>query len=140
MGKRRDRDETETNKRTRQRRRERRVGAGDGGRGVRLRELIREEVNLLLRHEVGDPRLAGVEITMVELAGDCARLWYSCADGRDCGDACDGAAGFLRAHLAETLGLKRTPELRFRRDPAARVADADAAAASARAALRETGN
>jgi ribosome-binding factor A len=29
-------------------------------------------------------------------------------------------AGFLRTELAENLGLKRTPELRFRRDPASR--------------------
>jgi ribosome-binding factor A len=95
--------------------------AGDMSRQGRLRELIREETNLLFRNEIRDPRLEGVEITMVELAGDCARLWYRAADGRDCNEACERAAGFLRRHLAETLGLKRTPELRFRRDPAARL-------------------
>ena len=46
---------------------------------MRLQELIREEVNLILRNEVRDPRLDGVVITMVELAGDgsCARLWFT---------------------------------------------------------------
>ena len=49
----------------------------DGTRTVRLQELIREEVNFMLRSEVRDPRLEGVVVTMVELAGDGsrARLW-----------------------------------------------------------------
>ena len=102
---------------------------GDGTRVVRLQELIREEVNLILRNEVRDPRLDGVVITMVELAGDgsCARLWFTAEENDDNdGDddkrkACEHIAGFLRTQLAESLGLKRTPELRFRRDPASRA-------------------
>ena len=99
--------------------------AGGGARTTRLQELIREEVNFLLRSEVGDPRLAGVIITMVELAGDCARLWFTVASNQHnettddaCNEAWTGVAGFLRVQLAQSLGLKRTPELRFRRDPA----------------------
>ena len=107
-------------KRTKQRRdRE----AGNGARTMRLQELIREELNFLLRGEVRDPRLDGVEITMVELSGDGsrARAWFTSKGDRDEGatlEALDGAAGFLRDDLAESLGLKRTPDLRFRRDPA----------------------
>jgi len=122
---------------------------GDGTRTVRLQELIREEVNLILRNEVRDPRLDGVVITMVELAGDssCARLWFTAEEtawgaGELCSprtiaggfgnplrvpekeadkrQALEHVAGFLRTELAENLGLKRTPELRFRRDPASR--------------------
>jgi ribosome-binding factor A len=103
---------------------------GDGTRTVRLQELIREEVNLILRNEVRDPRLDGVVITMVELAGDgsCARLWFT-AEGNDeqTRKACEHVAGFLRTQLAESLGLKRTPELRFRRDPASRAFARDVA-------------
>jgi ribosome-binding factor A len=93
---------------------------GDGTRTVRLQELIREEVNLILRNEVRDPRLDGVVITMVELAGDssCARLWFTAETDKR--QALEHVAGFLRTELAENLGLKRTPELRFRRDPASR--------------------
>jgi ribosome-binding factor A len=99
---------------------------GDGTRVVRLQELIREEVNLILRNEVRDPRLDGVVITMVELAGDgsCARLWFTAEENDgddDKREACEHIAGFLRTQLAESLGLKRTPELRFRRDPASRA-------------------
>jgi ribosome-binding factor A len=104
---------------------------GDGTRIMRLQELIREEVNLILRNEVRDPRLDGVVITMVELAGDgsCARLWFTAQETAeeaakehdDKRAACEHIAGFLRTQLAESLGLKRTPELRFRRDPASRA-------------------
>jgi len=94
---------------------------GDGTRTVRLQELIREEVNLILRNEVRDPRLDSVVITMVELAGERARLWYTAEGDDDRSDACEHIAGFLRTQLAESLGLKRTPELTFRRDPASRA-------------------
>jgi ribosome-binding factor A len=94
---------------------------GEGNRAARLRQLIREEVNFLLRSEIRDPRLRDVEITMVELAGDRARLWFTADDRDDKIEALDGAAGYLRGELAAALGLKRTPELRFRRDPATRA-------------------
>ena len=101
---------------------------GDGTRTVRLQELIREEVNLILRNEVRDPRLDSVVITMVELTGDgsCARLWFTADGDDDKRAACEHIAGFLRTQLAESLGLKRTPELRFRRDPATRALARDA--------------
>jgi ribosome-binding factor A len=110
-------------KRQQHRPRDEERGNGDGTRSGRLQELIREEVNLILRNEVRDPRLDGVVITMVELAGDgsCARLWFTADGDDDKRDACDHIAGFLRTQLAESLGLKRTPELRFRRDPVSRT-------------------
>jgi ribosome-binding factor A len=94
---------------------------GDGARTLRLQELIREEVNYLLRNEVRDPRLDGVEITMVELSGERARLWFTCEGDEDRAPAFERVAGFIRTNLADNLGLKRTPELRFRRDPASRA-------------------
>ena len=99
---------------------------GNGARTVRLQELIREELNLLLRGEIRDPRLDGVEITMVlsSAMATRARVWFSTKTEQDAlqaVDAFDGAAGFLRQDLAESLGLKRTPDLRFRRDPATRA-------------------
>src|SRR5262245_10162067 len=101
---------------------------GDATRVARLQELIREEVNLILRNEVRDPRLDSVVITMVELAGDgsCARLWFTAEGDEDRRAACEHVAGFLRTQLAESLGLKRTPDLRFRRDPASRALRDDA--------------
>ena len=112
-----------TKQQHRSRREEERHGGGDGTRIVRLQELIREEVNLILRNEVRDRRLDSVIVTLVELAGDGsrARLWYTADGDDDRRDACEHIAGFLRTQLAESLGLKRTPDLRFRRDPASRT-------------------
>jgi ribosome-binding factor A len=95
----------------------------DGTRTVRLQELIREEVNFLLQNEVRDARLQGVAVTMVQLAGDgsCARLWFTAATDEDRGEALERARGFLRNRLADSLGLKCTPDLRFRHDPATRA-------------------
>lgn len=75
--------------------------------------------------EIGDARLDGVLITFVELTADgsCARLWYSAPEGSEPREALDRTAGFLRSRLAEALGLKRTPELRFRHDNASRTLD-----------------
>jgi|SRR4051812_17840579 ribosome-binding factor A len=96
---------------------------GDGTRTVRLQELIREELNFLLRGEVQDPRLDSVVVTMVELSpdGSRARIWFAADEPEAALRALDGAAGFLRSDLAEALGLKRTPDLRFRRDPTTRA-------------------
>jgi ribosome-binding factor A len=111
--------------RTRSRERERDRDRDEHGRTARLKELIREELNFLLRSEVSDPRLDGVVVTIVDLTGDgsCARVWFAAQTEGEQMEALDGAAGFLRNHLAESLGLKRTPELRFRRDRATRAFD-----------------
>ena len=103
--------------------RTREPAAGEGARIVRLQELLREELNFLLRSEIRDPRLDGVTVTMVELSGDGsrARIWVRADNEQEALDAMDGAAGFLRNDLAESLGLKRTPELRFRLDPVTRL-------------------
>jgi ribosome-binding factor A len=89
-------------------------------RTARISELIREEINTLLRNDIQDPHLAGVEITMVEMMGDSARLWFLSDGDEDRLPALDRAKGYMRHQLAEALDLKRTPDLRFRRDPATR--------------------
>jgi ribosome-binding factor A len=94
-------------------------------RARRLEELIREEVNFVLSTEIEDPRLDGVRVSYVELTPDgaCARVWFrsdSPAASRSDEQvrALERATGFLRARVADGVALKRTPELRFRRDPA----------------------
>jgi ribosome-binding factor A len=109
-------------KKQQQRNRSRDREAGDGNRTERLQQLVREELNFLLRGELRDPRLDGAVVTMVELArdGSCARVWFSADDADGTREALEGASGFLRHDLCESLGLKRTPELRFRLDPVSR--------------------
>jgi ribosome-binding factor A len=100
---------------------------GAGVRGERLEELMREELNSILRIETEDPRLEGVRITFIELSRDGARAraWYANdatsddASLEQCRAAFEAAHGFLRARLCEALPLKRSPQLTFRWDPQA---------------------
>jgi ribosome-binding factor A len=90
-----------------------------GARSARLQELIREEVSFMFDNEIGDPRLQDVRVTFVELTpdGSCARIWYStAASAREVSRALERVGPLLRTRVAESLGLKRTPEVRFRRD------------------------
>ena len=99
--------------------------ARDGGfRGQRLEGLLCEELNSLLESEVADPRLDGVRVTHVDLArdGSSARVWFVVPSEHELASvhaAFERAAGFLRSRLSDALPLKRSPELRFRHDPAA---------------------
>lgn len=97
---------------------------GDFNRGVRMENVIRDELDVIFRCEIGDPLLATVRITRVELStrGARARAWFHIAQLVEL-DAVERAlaraCGFLRMRLAEALGNARVPELVFRRDPAA---------------------
>jgi len=90
-------------------------------RGVRLEELIREELNLLLDSEVADPTLEYVRVTTVSLSpdGSRARVFFLVdrndteTSVKDIERSLVRATGFLRRELCDALSLKRTPELRF---------------------------
>jgi ribosome-binding factor A len=96
-------------------------------RSLRLEQLIREEMNLLLEYEVSDPNLDGVRITTVSLSPDSARahVFYTMkhmnteTSFREIEASLRRATGFFRRELCEALSLKRTPELRFSLDVAA---------------------
>ena len=97
---------------------------GAGIRALRLGELLREELSSILDGELGDPRFAGVVVTLVELSrdGSRARIWYSMKQDDNSGvaeaqSAFERAAGFFRTRLCDALPLKRFPELTFRYDP-----------------------
>jgi ribosome-binding factor A len=104
--------------------------ARDGGfRGQRLEGLLCEELNSLLATEINDPRLDGARVTRVDLTrdGSSARVWFVAPSESDTplGAVQAGferAAGFLRSRLCDALPLKRSPDLRFRHDPATSVA------------------
>jgi ribosome-binding factor A len=96
-----------------------------GLRALRLELLFREELNSILDGELGDGRLNGAHVTLVEMSrdGSRARIWYA-TTSRDATSvartklAFEHAAPFLRARLCDALPLKRMPELSFRHDPA----------------------
>jgi ribosome-binding factor A len=91
---------------------------GGGFRHERLETSIREELESLLRDDVSDPELDGVHVRAVVLSADyrSARVHFVVPRGRPrpaVERAFARAAPFLRGRLAESIELKRVPDLRF---------------------------
>ena len=88
----------------------------ESSRPKRVAEAIRNELNLVLRHSVADPRLIGVTVTKVEVSPDLksARVYVRAAGPADSRLVMEGmkkARGFFRSHLAKAINLRYTPEL-----------------------------
>lgn len=93
-------------------------GDDAGFRHARLETSIREELDMLLRDDVSDPELEDVRVRAVVLSPDYrnARVHFLVPRGRPRSAverAFSRATAFLRGRLAESVELKRTPELRF---------------------------
>jgi ribosome-binding factor A len=90
----------------------------------RIGEQIRAELARLLHEEITDPRIGLVTLTQVDVSPDLsnARVYWSAMKSEDSDDRAtseaglESASGFLRHRLAQSLDLKRVPEIRFRYD------------------------
>jgi len=95
-------------------------------RSRRVAEVMREELSELIRFELDDPRVEGVEVADVVVSPDMRRadvLVLVSGSGDEPQAALEGldaARHYLRHKLMERLSLFRMPELRFR--PAAELA------------------
>lgn len=85
----------------------------------RVNELLRDHISTILARDINDPRIDGiVTITAVETSRDLAhaRVWVSVTGGQESArrtlQGLRSATGFLQRSLM-SLGLRRTPELRF---------------------------
>ncbi|MET0657925.1 MAG: 30S ribosome-binding factor RbfA [Steroidobacteraceae bacterium] len=89
-------------------------------RSRRIGDQIQRALSELLRREVKDPRLGMVTLTEVRVSKDLAyaTVFYSVlgADVATTQEILDGAADYLRGPLGRSLGLRHSPQLRFRRD------------------------
>jgi len=90
---------------------------------ARLNDAFREEISDLLRRQVKDPRLAVfITVTRVEISADIshAKVYVSVMgseeDRKGALQGLEAASSFLRREIGHRLALRRTPELRFRRD------------------------
>lgn len=86
----------------------------------RINDAVREELAIALG-EVREPKVVEnfVSITRAEVAPDLkfATIYFSCiGDSIEAGEGLKKCAGMLRHHLAVTLNLRITPELRFVKD------------------------
>ena len=96
---------------------------GDPGAQVQRPERLEDQIHFLLstliQREARDPELGFVTLTAVRLTGDrsLARVYYTVLGEGGQPDrtrkALGRAAGFLRTQLAQSLRLRRVPELRF---------------------------
>ncbi len=91
---------------------------GAGFRHLRLERSILEELDSLLRDDISDPELEGVRIRAVVLSPDyrSARVHFLVPRARPRSAverAFERATPFLRGRLAESVELKRTPDLKF---------------------------
>lgn len=86
-----------------------------------MQSSLSQEVSLLFRGELSDPRLEGVSLSSFELSPDgrLVRIGYtltpeSAGSGpRAVQAVLEHASGYLRSQLALHLNLKRVPQLRF---------------------------
>jgi ribosome-binding factor A len=88
----------------------------------RINELLREEISVLVRDEVRDPRVGLATITAVETSPelDHARVYFTTlAEDEDREEVVAGlrsAAPFIRGQLGKRLHMRRIPELHFEVD------------------------
>lgn len=90
-----------------------------GHRSERAGERIHQEISLMLDRDISDPRLAGVNVTRVEVTGDLrlAKVYVAPpqdgTDEKEMMDALARASGYFRRNLARSLDLRYAPEIRF---------------------------
>lgn len=88
----------------------------------RLGKQVQQELANIIRTKMKDPRMGSVTITRVEVNKDytVANVSVSIYDNNDSPEetmeALNHGAGFLRSQLGASLQLRKTPELRFKRD------------------------
>jgi ribosome-binding factor A len=88
----------------------------------RINELLREEIALMVRNEVRDPRVGLATITAVETSPelDHARVYVTTlGDEQERDEVLAGlasAAPFIRTQLSKRLHMRRVPELHFQYD------------------------
>ena len=92
-------------------------------RSERIGAEITRIISLTILEELSDPRVSGVSILSVEMSKDnhYAKVFFSMIGGEEliesAREGLGSAAGRFKRHIAETLRLQRTPELRFEYDP-----------------------
>jgi ribosome-binding factor A len=90
-----------------------------GKRLVRVNQLIKEEISLLVQRQLKDPRLGFVTVTDAKLTGDLreASIFYTVlgdeADRSSTAAALESARGLIRSEVGKRLGLRHTPSVTF---------------------------
>lgn len=97
------------------------LGKPESSRPKRVAEAIKNELTILLRQKVRDPRLLGVSIVQVDMTPDLkrAKIYFMVQPGVEVAAARKGLAaarGYFRSYLAAQLNMRFTPDLVFHHD------------------------
>ncbi len=97
------------------------LGRTEVKRAVRVGDVIKNELSMLLVNKVRDKKLSDVSISRVEVTDDLklCRIFYTLFDDckkKEAQQGLERAKGFMRSHLAKTINLRYTPALEFRYD------------------------
>ena len=101
----------------------------DQHRAERVSETVREELAEIIGFELSDPRLAVVDVNLVQVAPDLKHAHVVVALSGDEREqkaamaALDHARHYLRHELARRLNLRKIPELHFEPGPGPAVAE-----------------
>lgn len=80
---------------------------------------IKQEIAALLQKQISDPRLSGAVITGVKVSSDLrlAKIYFSISGGekgrQEAQSGFERARGFIKRELAQRLGLRYMPDLKF---------------------------
>lgn len=88
----------------------------------KVSKLLREELSLVIRRDINDPRLGFISITEVEMTHDfhTAHIYISAygteEEQTNSMEVLQRASGFLRGAIGRSLDMRYTPELSFHLD------------------------
>lgn len=89
----------------------------DEHRARRVSEAVKEEISELISFEMDDPRVANIQVTIVEVSPDMrhasVRIAVDTGEEKKALAALDHAQSYLRHEIATRLSLRRVPELHF---------------------------
>ena len=90
-------------------------------RAVRVNDLLREEIALIVMRRIKDPRVGFLTITGVEVTEDLkiARVFISVLDRahrEETLSVLNAASGFIRSELSKKVKMKFIPQLEFHID------------------------
>tara|TARA_B100001765_G_C19170461_1_gene191944 strand:+ start:173 stop:493 length:321 start_codon:yes stop_codon:yes gene_type:complete len=96
----------------------------DFSRSDRLSDQVRDEIAIILREEVKDPRLKGLTIIRVEISKDIKKAYiyfspinsFNQANLEDVLLGFEKAKGFIRSLLGKRMNVKRVPEIFLEED------------------------
>lgn len=97
-------------------------------RAERVADALQRELAVLIREEMGDPRVNFINITGVDVSRDlaAAKVHVNYVDAREQAERAagvkvlNGASGFLRTKLAKRMQLRIVPSLKFIYDDSGR--------------------